>query len=149
MAIRVEGLKELDEALTELPKATARNVIQRAFVKAIAPMEAQAKSLAPRRTGKLAESINFGTRLSRRQKRLHKKESDVEFFVGAAALPHAHLQEFGTVHHAPHPFMRPAWDSNKMGALNTVAAFLRDEIEKARVRLARKAARIAAQIRST
>jgi HK97 gp10 family phage protein len=146
MAIHVEGLKELDEALKELPKATARNVIKRAFVQAIAPMEEQARAQAPRRTGQLAGSIAFGTRLSRRQKGLHKKESDVEFFAGAAALPHAHLQEFGTAHHVAQPFMRPAWDANKMPALNSVARFLRDEIEKARARLARKAARLAAKI---
>jgi HK97 gp10 family phage protein len=144
---KIEGLKELDEALKELPKkATARAVIRRAFLKAVAPVEAQAKALAPRRTGRLAESIVFGTKLSKRQRRLHRSESDVEFFVGPAALPHAHLQEFGTRHHPPRPFMRPAWDTNKMQALNTVAGFLRDEIEKTRARIARRAERLAAQI---
>lgn len=144
----IQGMKELDEALKELPKATSRNVIKRAFASAIAPMEQSAKAMAPRRTGSLAGSISFGTRLSRRQKRLHKKESDVEFFAGAGALPHAHLQEFGTRHHAPHPFMRPAWDSNKMQALASFVKDLSDEIEKARARLARKAARLAAQIKA-
>lgn len=143
----IEGLAELDEALKELPKATARNVLQRALKKAIEPVAVAARQYAPRRTGKLAQSISFGTRLSARQRSLHKPESDVELFAGASALPHAHLQEFGTRHHAPKPFLRPAWDANKMRALATITDDLADEIEKARQRLARKAERLAAQMR--
>jgi HK97 gp10 family phage protein len=146
---KIEGLKELDEALKELPKATSSAVIKRAFVKAIGPMEATARSLAPKGPKqKLAQSISFGTKLSPRQRKLHRKESNVEFFAGAAALPHAHLQEFGTAHHGPQPFMRPAWDQHKMNVLGTFKDFLADEIEKTRARMARRAEREALKLRA-
>lgn len=142
---KVEGLKELEEALRELPKATGKNVLRRALLKAGEPIASSAAALAPRLRGKLQMSIGTGTKLSRRQKRLHRPESTVEVFVGAGALVQAITQEFGTVNHPAKPFMRPAWDGNKTKALDTIRDDLAEEIEKARQRLARKAARIAAK----
>lgn len=142
--IRVEGLRELDRALRELPKATGKNVLKRVLMKAGQPIEHHAERLAPVRTGHLKQSIGTGTKLTRRQRRQHKKESPVEVFVGAAE-PKAHMQEFGQAHHPPQPFLRPAWDANKMGALNSIKNDLGEEIEKARQRLAKKAARLAAK----
>src|SRR5690606_2344940 len=97
-------------------------------------------------------------KLSRTQARLHRKASGVtttrtpngwksdpktlvEVFVGAGPVPHAHLQEFGTAHHGPQPFARPAWDAAKGGAIDTVKSEMWSEIEKAAKRLARKAAK--------
>ena len=65
---KIEGLAELDEALTELPKATARNVLLRTL-KAEGQRIADAGARnAPRLTGALAESYTVGTKLSRRQR---------------------------------------------------------------------------------
>jgi HK97 gp10 family phage protein len=55
------------------------------------------------------------------------------------------FQEFGTAHNAPKPFMRPTWDSMGPGMIDTIADVLGTEIEKARARLAKKAARFAAK----
>jgi HK97 gp10 family phage protein len=146
----VEGLRELDRALGELPKATGKNVLRRVLLKAGEPMAADMRRKAPDDpdTGgnDLRSSIGVGTKLSKRQAQQHGKmfrddKASAELFVGAGPLPHAHLQEFGTVNHAPQPFARPAWDANKDAALETIATQLGAEIAKAAKRLAKKAAR--------
>jgi HK97 gp10 family phage protein len=142
-SVKVEGLAELETALIELPKATARNVLKRALIDAAGPIEASAESLAPRLTGALQRSVTISTKLSRRQKALNKKLSDVEIYVGPGALVQAITQEFGTSHNRPQPFLRPAWDNNARAALDSIKDDLSQEIEKARKRLARKAERLA------
>lgn len=146
--VKVEGLRELERALKELPRATGKNVLRRALTKAGAPIEADAERLAPVRTGHLVQSIGTGRKLTRRQRKQHRPESPVEVFVGAAE-PKAHLQEFGTGAGPAQPFLRPAFDSNKMRALDMVKTELATEIEKARARLARKAAREAAKMKGS
>src|SRR5688572_30736260 len=120
--VHVDGLSELQVALRELPDATAKNVLRRVARTALEPIAARARALAPVDDGTLRESITVGTRLSRRQRSQHQKESpdDVEMFAGAGPLPQAHMQEFGTQHSPPQPFMRPAWDSGKEDLLETI-----------------------------
>lgn len=144
---KVEGLKEFEEAMEEFSKATTANIIRRAFIKAAQPMLSDAQAHAPKLTGKLQLSFAAGTKLSKRQKKLHKKESDVEIFVGAGALVQAVTQEFGTINHPPHPFMRPAFDANGRGALSIFTDEMGKEIDKAAARAARKVARIAAKMK--
>ncbi|WP_137131533.1 HK97-gp10 family putative phage morphogenesis protein [Rhizobium sp. FY34] len=60
--IRLEGFKELERALMELPKATARNVGKRTLVKAAQPIKNKAQSLAPKDTGELKQRIVVSTK---------------------------------------------------------------------------------------
>lgn len=139
--VRVEGLRDLDAALGELGKATGRNVMRRAGRAALEPIIADAAERAPHLFGNLQESITVSTKRPRR----HRKESEVEVYGGPTNLPQAHLQEFGTRHHGPQPFMRPAWDAGKDQALDDVKTALGNEIEKAAQRAARKQARLIAR----
>ena len=148
--IRIDGLKELDEALSQLPKATAKSVLRRTAIRALAPVIADARARVPVDEGDLKASLKVSTKLSKRQQRINAKsvaegKSSVQLYAGAAALPHAHLVEFGTSTMAPQPFMRPAWDSKKGEVLELVRTELADEITKAAARAARKAARLAAK----
>lgn len=143
---RIEGLAELDEALQELPKATARNVLLRTLKKEAQPIAVAGAALAPRLTGKLAQSYTVSTKLSRRQKSLNSKESDVEVYVGPTPHPKSVQTEFGNAHQAAEPHLRPAWDGNWPKVLAGIRDTLAGEIEKARARLAKKAARLAAQL---
>lgn len=145
--VTVEGLSDLADALQELPKATSTNVLKRALTNGAAPIQSAAASLAPVLTGTLQQSITIGTKLSRRQKSLSRKESKVEVFIGPDALPQAITAEFGTSHSRARPYMRPAWDGQKKTALEIIANTLGDEIEKARARIARKQARLLAQMK--
>lgn len=147
---RVEGFKELDEALGQLPKSTAKAVLRRTAIRALAPVVAAARQRVPVHEGDLKESLKVSTRLSKRQQRINARavaegRSSVQLFAGPAALPHAHLVEFGTAHMAPQPFMRPAWDAERDRVLELIRTEMGDEITKAAGRLARKTARLAAK----
>lgn len=147
---RVEGLKELDRALGQLPRATGKNVLRRVARKALEPIIETAKGLVHvGETGNLKGSLVVSTKLSHRQKALHKKlvrddKTSVEMFAGAGPhlfVPQAIFEEFGTVKRGPHPFLRPAWDGGKMGVLNDIKRNLWFEIKKSADRVARKKAR--------
>ncbi len=113
---RIEGLKELDKALGELPRATGKNVLRRVARKALEPIIESAKTKVHVRSGRLRDSLAVSTKLSRRQKSLHKKlvrgdKSSVEMFAGAGAhsfVPQGIIEEFGGKFQTPHPFLRPA-----------------------------------------
>jgi HK97 gp10 family phage protein len=170
--MRLEGARELEAALMELPKATGKNTLRRAIKNALAPITAEAQLLAPFRTGLLRRSITetrvtfssgsagkraFAEALKKGATRAEAGAaareantggSDVTSalaMTGSGLAPHAHLQEFGTVNHPPKPFMRPAWDGRKRGAAEAIRDELKSEIEKAAKRIARKAAREAAK----
>lgn len=64
LKVSVQGLKELDAALGELSKATAKGVMRRALLKSAHPMVAKAAALARKRTGKLSRSIIAATKNS-------------------------------------------------------------------------------------
>ncbi len=148
---RIEGLSDLDAALTELPKATARNVLVRTLKTEAQPIADMASSLAPddpaTKPPDLHTSIIVGTKVSRRAKK--QKQSDVEVYVGPTTKAfYGQFDEFGTSRQAAKPFMRPAWDANWRAVLDGIKTALAAEIEKARKRLARKAEREAAKLKS-
>ena len=149
VSFKIEGLSELKAAIEEeFSKATATNIQKRVLVKAGEPIVAAAERMAPRETGILAASIKVGSKLSRRQKSKHKRESKLEMFVGPKSLVQATTSEFGTFQQSPHPFMRPAWDEHKTTAFDSIKDDLRAEIEKARQRAARKTARFLAKTKT-
>ena len=139
MKIKVEGLKQLERALAEFPSATSKHIGMKVLKIAAEPIANTAARLAPKDELDLMDSIGVGTKLTRRQKRLHQKKSDMEVFAGAGGLPQATQQEFGNENHPPQPFMRPAWDAHKVEAFDLIGAGLGIEIEKAAKRAARKA----------
>lgn len=149
--VKVEGLRELEAALSELPKSTGKAVLRRIGKAALEPVARDAAALAPDdpTTGPpdLRTTIGVSQTLSRSQRRAMRKEtkSSIEVYAGPAPRASAVTQEFGTVNHPAHPFMRPAWDKNKGGVLKYVADNLGGEIKKAADRLARKAARLIAK----
>jgi HK97 gp10 family phage protein len=151
VTFRVEGLSESLDALRDLrdnlgvSNATAKNTLKRALIYAAEPIEQAAAAAAPVRSGRLKTSIGTGTKLSRRQRAEHTKQPGVEIFVGAGPNPQAHLQEFGTAHHAPQPFMRPAIDANIDNAIKRFSDQVKLEVEKTAERARRKLARLLAK----
>lgn len=153
--VKVEGLSDLDAALgalaAEYGTAAGKGVLRRVGIKALQPMAETARGLAPDdpATGgnDLKNSITVGTKLNKRQAGLARKDQDkalVTVYMGTAD-PAGVPQEFGTVNHGPQPFMRPAWDSDKDGALKIVAGELGPEIEKTAARIAKRRAAKAAR----
>jgi len=148
VTMKLEGFEGFEKNLAQLEKlATRRAVARRSLIKSAQPMADIAQGMAPvGDTNTLAPSIMVGTKLSKRQAALHRKmfrndRAAVEVFVGAGPLSSAHTQEFGTAHHAPQPFMRPAWDQDHKALLQRLGELMAKEIDKAITRQARRAAR--------
>lgn len=156
--VAVEGLRDLERALAEIEKHTTRRTPARnALKKAAAPLAARMVALAPDDPSSdgvdLKRSIGVGTRLTRRQGRLHRRDVKrsggvagelVEVFVGVgeAANAYAHLQEFGSSVHGAQPFARPAWYGEKAGVLADLVKHFRIEVGKAVTRARTRAAKL-------
>lgn len=156
MKIRVEGFRELERALSELPKTTGKNILRRIGRGALEPMAQIAAAKAPEESGALAFSIAVSEKRTARARKSTTRrvapgvfrsdpKTSVEIAMGPAgglgALYYATFQEFGTINAAAQPYMRPAWDSGAGRALEYVKDNLKAEIDKAAARLARKRAR--------
>lgn len=138
--VKVAGLRELDRALGALPQSTAKAVLRQVLKDAGEPIARAARQGAPRHDMHLYESIDVSTRLNRRQRGLHRDENKPTFqemFVGTNN-PAGVQQEFGNHRHGAQPFMRPAWDAQKMNTIKLISDGLWVSIEKAAKRLAKK-----------
>lgn len=171
-SFNIEGLKELDAALGELGKATARNVMMRALKKSAEPIKQAAIGMAPRDRGNLAQSITISAKSIARagkkafaqamksgsskgdaqaaakaaNKGAKGKDTFSQVFVGPTLGGfHGWFNEFGTEKMAAQPFMRPAFDVGAPKALDSLKDDLAAEIEKARARAAKKALKRASQ----
>lgn len=140
--IKIKGLKELDRALGELPKLTAKAVLRKILKEAGEPLASAARQNSPRLTGHLIETVDVGTKLSRRQATLHRKETKdsrdfSEAFVGTTD-PAGMQDEFGNKHQPAQPWLRPAWDAQKQNVLFIITHRLWVVIEEAAARVAKR-----------
>lgn len=144
--VKVEGLRELNDALEQLPKRTQTATLRRVLKMAADPVVTAMKAKAPKLTRDLEQSITAGTRLTKRQARLARREgkSYSEIYVGTAN-PAGVPQEFGTFKESAQPFARPAWAETQNQALEVIKNELGEEIDKSAKRLARKTAKLAAK----
>tara|TARA_B110001454_G_scaffold176591_1_gene168764 strand:+ start:120 stop:530 length:411 start_codon:yes stop_codon:yes gene_type:complete len=130
--IKLIGMREVEKALARVKGATAKNKSRKILREAGEPIARDARARAPRDEHDLVDSIDVSPVLNKAQRKLHPKRSfaDVEMHIGAG-VRHAILPEFGTFKDAAQPFMRPAWDANKMDTLDFIGARLWQEVEKA------------------
>lgn len=169
VTVRFDGARELQAALQSLGReATQKASLRRALKKAAEPIAVAARANAPVRLGDLRDSIIVGTKVAGGDvgtrafaaalrsggtqaeavtalRDARRGQSAVFMYVGPGQHPQAVLQEFGTVHHVPQPFMRPAWDAEGMKTLDRLAAELWADIQRTARRQARRAARAAAR----
>ena len=143
MKIEMEGFRELERALAEdLPKATAKNVLRRSAKNAMKPLEERARQLVRKDTGETGKSI---TTKSVRASRFatHKGIAVETGPTGRQEGGTGARLEFGSVTHPAYPFMRPAADAEGLNVLKSIKGDLTEQIDKAKARIARKAARAA------
>lgn len=132
--LRVEGFDDADKRLARLNDIGDASALKEVGIDALQPVADAARSLVRRRTGTLGNSIHAGDRLNPAQAALsHPEPGTVEIYVGPGPMPQAITEEFGTVHESPHPYMRPAWDSQ----LSAVQARLKDSLGKRLDRIAK------------
>lgn len=151
---KLEGFKELERALAEeLPKATARNVLTRTATNAMKRIEDRMGQLAPRGDGgtdgqHLADSMRTQPVTAKRARgsvRFDRKNG-VAVMTGPAPegkldRANAGFQEYGTVKMSPNSYARPAADMEAENVIADVRDELAKQIDKAKARIARKAAR--------
>ena len=144
---KLRGFAELEKALVEeLPKATAKSALRKAAITAMEPVKERAKQLAPVDDGKLRDSIVTKPARAKRQRGSVRfaAASGVEVLTGPTGHPeggNAAWQEFGTVHMPANPFMRPAADFEAEGVIEEMGKQLKLRIDKARKRIAKRAAK--------
>lgn len=143
--VRIDGLSDLDQALSDLPKATQRNTLQRTLKKGAEKVRDAWQPKVPVLSGHYQHSIIVGpsSKLTPRQRKDARREGKhfSEMHVGTSD-PAGQQNEFGNIHMPANPSGRPAWEETKDKVLQGIGSDLAEEIEKARARLARKAARL-------
>lgn len=137
--IKLTGFKELDAGLAQFKKTTERAILRRVAVKALEPVAERAKQLAPVDEGDLRDSIVVGTNVNKAARADARRDpvQGVRVYVGTSnrnGVP----REFGTVRSAADPFLRPAWDTEQDGVLDTVKEELAAEIDKTAARVAKR-----------
>lgn len=157
VGFKVEGFREIEQALWALPQSTAKGVARRVMKKELKPVADMANALWP---GADSDTVRITSRLARRQRgdslAPPPSRTVVNMFVGALTgpqgTPHAHLIEFGTgprTHKngkfvgqvSPQPFMQPSWDANKGRLLEGIGKRFWEEIQKTQARRAKRAAK--------
>lgn len=141
VTVRVDGLRELGAKLQALGLDMTKDTARKATGVAAGLVAETAKARVPVKTGLLKSQI-ITKRIPPGQAKglgatsMHivtvrqgtKRRKGKMAGVGA---PHAHLVEFGTVHSAPQPFLRPALDENVSRAIDAMASVIRTRVEKA------------------
>lgn len=140
ITIKMEGFKELEDALRKLPQEIAGKVMREALKRASRPMADEAKRRAPRSSdpgpqGHMADSIDVRT-----MRVTPDGSYDVEthLWIGPDRDHFYGLfSEFGTVRQSARPFMRPAFDGLAEETIKQFGNELGDSIERAARRLKR------------
>lgn len=137
---QIQGAAELDQLLQELPVATAKRVLRSALMAGGTVVVKEAKSTAPvgvytshvppghQKFGPLASNIRRGV--------IKTAEWSMAVGVGISKAYWGSFQEFGTSRMAAHPWLRRAWESSKIAALQAFGKSLGTGIEREALRLA-------------
>lgn len=150
--VQLFGFRELEAALSELPKATGKNVLRRVGRPPLEAMADVAAARAPVRTGKLAYSISVSEKATSRARWNKGKfrasvSTGITMAMGPAqgfgTLHYATFDEFGTVDTPAFAYMRSAWDGGADKMLEYIKDNLWREIDRAATKLAKKLARAA------
>ena len=136
MTVEIEGLKGVEDALSQAGPKLAKRALRKALVAGAEQFEAAAKKNAPvlaketarRQPGELRDAIDMNVKLSGTQesgvarvgiRRGKEKGTDSPAVWGS-------FVEFGSIHGAAQPFMRPAFEQAKARAQEVFT----DEIKK-------------------
>lgn len=132
-SIRIEGLRELEIRLKQLPQRVAAKALYSALMAGAEVIRKDAVNRAPEDTGKLKRNI-----VKRREKTLPGLSANVVVGVrkkGKRNNPqnafYWRFFEFGTSRRPARPFLRPAFEAQKEEAVARIAGKLRQRIEQA------------------
>jgi len=130
----VSGFKLLDRQLAKLGTGFGSNSMRNALHDAAELVAAEAKRLVPVRSGNLRDSIIVSFKPANFAQ-IEGRGLGLTIYVGpeqGKGTPHngfyGHMVEFGTIHSAAHPFMRPAVANTRPQAEGIVRAAARDHV---------------------
>lgn len=129
--IKIEGLKELDNRLKNLPFKVQKKVLNAAVRSGATIIKKEAKQRVPVRSGFLKKNI-----LVRKKK---KQPIDKPIYqVGCSNKAwYGRIIEFGSRMVAARPWLRPAFDVSKQKVLDQIRKKLKIGIEREAAKLAR------------
>lgn len=151
--MRLKGFKELDEMLKKLPEKLQNKLVKKAVSKAAILVRKEVKARAPVRAegwegvdyghppGLLKKSISISKKRSVRKSLIVYSIGSQYSYKKKFYAPYAHLVERGhrlvrggkVWGHVPaKPFIRPAFDAKKGGAVEEMRKWLASELEKIR-----------------
>lgn len=153
-AVEVKGLRELNAALAELPERIAKNVLRGSVAAGAAVIRKEAVKRAPIYTGPVAQGHPPPGTLKRAIYQTQVRELSgllkqtfkvaVRRGKGAATKSgksldayYARFVEYGTVKMTARPFMRPAFDSQKLNAIEAMKQYLAKRIPEEAAKLKR------------
>lgn len=148
--VKVKGLRELGAAMQALGNEVAKRIASGMTSAAAGVVRKDALARAPEHDkvhvvdGVEVQPGNLKKNIVRKKVSKSKTRLTSEHLVTVRgkrkdgyAARYGRLQEFGTVHHAPQPFLRPAFDAKKMEAIEAMKKTAGRRIEAA----AKKAAK--------
>ncbi|WP_230769530.1 HK97 gp10 family phage protein [Sphingomonas sp. Leaf4] len=121
MKVRIEGTDQIARNIRAMGKALTRETLMPILKEHVQPVADDMKAHAARASGEMADSTVVSERLSPRQQALRVPIAPVEVYAGPGPLPQAIAKEFGNIHTAPEPFIRPAFDAGVDRALKGIA----------------------------
>ncbi len=140
ITLKVEGLDKLQDKLKALDDAVAADMLEKAVLAGAKIVRDDASRRAPKRTGKLSESIEVEVKAKSRESVSVAVGPNKEAFYGKfIELGHALVRgskkaEKKVLGHVPaRPFLRPAIDENEANVKRVVA----EELKKALGRVVR------------
>ena len=145
--VKVSGLKELNQALKQLPDRVAKNVLRGATSAGAAVIRKEARIKAPVYTGSVAEGHPPPGTLRRAiyQKQIAELSGLLKqvFYVGVRRGKGQHdkkgrtldawywrFVEFGTAKMSAIPFLRPAFEAKKQEAVDAIKNYLAERIPR-------------------
>ena len=122
MHITVHGLEEAKAKLGKMGYVVDQ-AVDNAIREAAEPMKAEAVNRAPRRTGRLAESIEL-TKIGKHEWQIGTPPRSKVFWDL--------FQEIGVVHHRAQPYLRPAFEAERAGTIERFGRYIRGVVEGVR-----------------
>lgn len=149
----LSGQKELEAALAELPNALAKQVLLAAAKEAARPIVSAARSRAPKADQAIIRKFKNKRGVTSRIRtflpgegaksikvRTNSKLKPVGVSIGPDRM-HFYMAfaEWGAIHEAPRPFLRPAWDEGKDALLKSLEGLIWKALAKKARQVAKKA----------
>lgn len=136
-SFELKGFKAMYRVIDKLPELAKKKELEPLLTAALTPMRDTAIYLAPDdpRTSppwdlKTSIEVSVRQRSGRARSDRDLGRFDARAFMGPTkyGYPQAIMEEFGTINAVATPYMRPAWDNDKMKALGIIRAGLGERL---------------------